>query len=255
MDKAPHFIGLGNFKEILFSDPNFYGILWHTVIWVFGSTLFQITLGIGAALLLDSKFLKLKGLFRGLMMVSWVMPVITVGITWRWFLNGDWGVMNYYMNYFHIIKNYINWLGNKNTVWWVLLLASTWKGFPYTAVMFLAGLQSIPPELYEAAKVDGASGGKLFRYVTIPLMKPVIVLVSLISSISTWNNFRMIWVLTQGGPGYSTSVLSVYTYTTAFGFFKFGKAAALATLSFVVVLTIAAFYLYISKAYKLNWEG
>lgn len=249
----PEFVGFANYIKILTKDSYFYQILGNTLIWVFGSTILQFLVGFPTALILNSKTIKLKGFFRGLILIAWVMPIITAGIVWRWLYNADWGIINYLFQQFGLINEGINWLGNNQTVWPALLIASTWKGFPYMAVMLLAGLQSIPVQLYESAKVDGANNFQLFRFITLPLMRSVILVVTLMASILTWNNFRMIWVLTQGGPGYQTTVLSTYMYIKAFEFYKFGEGATVAMISFAFVIILITIYLLTTKVYKLRW--
>lgn len=249
----PKFVGFANYLKILTVDKYFYQILGNTVIWVVGSTILQLLLGFPAALVLNSKRIKFRGFFRGLILISWVMPIITAGIVWRWVYNADWGILNYYLSKIGLIKNYVNWLGNSKTVWPALLVASLWKGFPYMTVMFLAGLQGIPVQLYEAARVDGANAWNIFRKITLPIMRPIIAVVSMTSAILTWNNFRMIWVLTQGGPGYRTTVLSTYVYVKTFTFYRFGEGATVAMISFIFVIAMIIVYILLTKSYKLKW--
>ena len=251
---TPKFVGFSNYYKILFQDPQFYLVLRNTIVWVLGSTACQFLVAFPTALILNSKVIKLKGFFRGIILIPWVMPIITVGIVWRWIYNADWGILNYYLFKLGVIKSYINWLGNQRTVWPALLIASTWKGFPYMTLMFLAGLQGIPPQLYEAAKVDGANNWNMFKYITLPLMKQVILVVCLVASIQTWNNFRMIWVLTQGGPGYTTTVLSTYIYMKSFSFYRFGEGATVAVISLIFVVIMIMIYLFVTKAYRLRWR-
>jgi multiple sugar transport system permease protein len=134
------------------------------------------------------------------------------------------------------------WLGEDLAVWPAILLASLWKGYPYMCLMLLAGLQTIPQDVYEAADVDGATGLRRLWYVTLPLLKPVASIVTLVALVLTWNNFQMIWVLTEGGPAYATSVLATYVYTKGFVFFQLGSGAAVATLSILVILIVCVIY-------------
>ena len=132
-------------------------------------------------------------------------------------------------------------------VWPAILLASLWKGYPYMCLMLLAGLQTIPEEVYEAADVDGATGFRRLWYVTLPLLKPVASIVTLVALVLTWNNFQMIWVLTEGGPAYATSVLATYVYTKGFVFFQLGSGSAVATLSILVILFVCVIYAWMMR--------
>ena len=175
-------------------------------------------------------------------MIPWVTPVVVTGLIWRWIYDGNYGLLNFYLQQAHIIKSPIMWLGSDSWVWISLLLVSAWKGFPYATVMFLAGLQTIPKDLYEAGLVDGANARQRFWYITIPSLMPVIFVTGLVSIITTWTKFEVIWTLTGGGPGLQTSILPTYVYTKAFVFYQLGIGSAVATISAVFVLIIMLVY-------------
>lgn len=238
---VPRFIGLRNYAELLRDDPDFRGIFLNTFIWTFGSTALQFILGLATSLILNAR-LPARGFWRGIMLVPWVTPIVVVGIIWRWIYDGSYGLLNYYLSAFGIIDRYIVWLGESHTVWPALLLASLWKGYPYMCLMLLAGLQTIPQDVYEAADVDGASGFRRLWSITLPLLKPVAGIVTLVALVLTWNNFQMIWVITEGGPAYATSVLATYVYTKGFVFFQLGSGSAVAGLSTLVVLVLCVLY-------------
>ena len=238
---VPRFIGLRNYVELLRDDPDFRGIFLNTLIWTFGSTALQFILGLATSLILNAR-LPARGFWRGIMLVPWVTPIVVVGIIWRWIYDGSYGLLNYYLNAFGLLHRYVVWLGEDATVWPALLLASLWKGYPYMCLMLLAGLQTIPQDVYEAADVDGASGFRRLWFITLPLLKPVAAIVTLVALVLTWNNFQMIWVLTEGGPAYATSVLATYVYTKGFVFFQLGSGAAVATLSILVILIVCILY-------------
>lgn len=243
---SPKFTGFGNYIRLFFKDENFLLVLKNTFMWVFGSTLLQFTLGMAAALLLNKK-IKGRTLFRSIILIPWVTPIVAVGFTWRWMLDPQWGLINYYLQKLGLISEYIVWLGRDDTVWIALLLASMWKGVSFMCVMLLAGLQTVPEDLYEAAKVEGANIPQCFLHITLPIIKPIVITTVLLGTIDTWNNFRMIWVLTEGGPGYSTSVLSTYVYTRAFQDFSFGEGSTIATISFLFVFAFSVIYLRITR--------
>lgn len=238
---VPKFVGLQNFGDLIWSDADFRRIVVNTFIWTFGSTALQFVLGLATGLILNAR-LPWRGFWRGIMLVPWVTPIVVVGIIWRWIYDGSYGLLNYYLTTLGVLNRYVVWLGEDWSVWPAILLASLWKGYPYMCLMLLAGLQTIPQDVYEAADVDGATGFRRLWSVTLPLLKPVAAIVTLVALVLTWNNFQMIWVLTEGGPAYATSVLATYVYTKGFVFFQLGSGSAVATLSILVILVVCVIY-------------
>jgi multiple sugar transport system permease protein len=234
------FVGFQNYRQLLFDDPNFWRIVGNTFVWVIASTFFQYLLAIPAAVILNQK-LRLRSLWRGLMMIPWVTPVVIMGLIWKWIYDGDYGLLNYYLNLDVV------WLGNSLTVWPAILLASIWKGLPYATIMVLAGLQGVPETLLEAAYIDGCSKTKAFFKVTIPSIMPILAVSTMISTVLTWTKFEMIWVLTAGGPGYTTSILPTYIYTKAFRNFEIGSGSAVAVISMVAMLIFVIAYFAVLK--------
>lgn len=239
--KSGKFIGLDNYINLLTQDPNFWPIFLNSLVWVIGSTVLQFILALPAALVLNAK-LPFRPVWRGLLMVPWVTPMVVMGLIWKWIYDGDYGLLNYYLHTKTI------WLGSQQTVWPSLLFASMWKGFPYVTLMLLAGLQGVPEEMYEASYIDGCNAAKRLYYITLPLLMPVMFVTGLICIIVSWTKFEMIWVLTAGGPGYATSILPTYIYTNSFQFFKLGIGSAVATLSTLFVLVIMLVYLRLFEA-------
>lgn len=230
------FVGLANFKDLLFNDPNFWRIVKNSFGWVLGSTIFQYFIAIPAAMVLNGKLVA-RPLWRGFLMIPWVTPTVIMGVIFKAIFDGDYGLVNYYLN------TNIVWLGNASTVWPTLLLTSVWKGFPYATLMMLAGLQGIPKDIYEAAYVDGCSRFKQFFKITMPLLMPVLLTSSLVSIVISWTKFELIWVLTAGGPGTATSILPTYVYTKAFINFDMGSGSAVATISMLFMMIFILFYL------------
>lgn len=237
-------VGLKNYVKLLTNNSNFWPILGNSLLWVFGSTILQYVVAIPASLLLNRKFPG-RPLVRGLMMVPWVTPVIIMGLIWRWIYDGDYGLLNYVLN-----TNYV-WLGDKSVVWFSLLLTSLWKGLPYATLMFLAGLQSIPADLYEAAYVDGCNKWKQFLNITMPMLSPVILVTALTSIVQSWTKFEVIWVLTAGGPGYTTSILPTYIYSKSFKDFQMGVGSAVSVISMLLMMVFVVMYLHV---YNKNSE-
>lgn len=235
------FNGFSNYWDLLTKDDQFWAIFRNSLIWVLGSTLLQFLIAIPAALILFTK-LRGRGLWRGLMMVPWVSPVVVIGIVWKWIYDGHYGLLNHYLKVLGFIQETIVWLGHETLVWPALLLTSAWKGFPYITLMLLSGLTGISKEMMEAAHVDGATKWQRFVHITLPLLKPIMYVTGMVSIVSSWTKFEMIWALTNGGPGYSTSILPTYLYTNTFVYFDLGKGSAIAALSMILVLFIVLLY-------------
>lgn len=232
------FVGLKNFVKLLTNDSNFWPIVGNSLLWVFGSIFLQYLFAIPASLVLNQKY-RGRAVVRGLMMVPWVTPVVIMGLIWRWIYDGDYGLLNY------LLGTNIVWLGDRDYVWFSLLTTSLWKGLPYATLMFLAGLQSIPVDLYEAAYVDGCGGCKRFFYITIPMLMPILMVTALSSIVQSWTKFEVIWVMTAGGPGYTTSILPTYIYSKSFKDFQMGLGSAVSVLAMVFMMVFVVVYLHI----------
>ncbi len=235
------YVGLQNYVKLLTEDANFQPILFNTLKWVLCTTPLQILMGLAAALILNQK-LRFRGLWRGLAMAPWVTPMVITGLMWKWIFDGSYGLLNYYLG-----TSYV-WLGDDATLWPALFLVSVWKGFPYVTVMLLAGLQGIPGDLYEAASIDGCGTLKKWRYVTLPSLMPVVRVTTLLIFIQQWTRFELVWSLTQGGPGYRTSMLQTYVYTKSFRFYQLGEGSAVAVISALLVMLIMVVYLRLMMA-------
>tara|TARA_R100000365_G_scaffold3528_1_gene11916 strand:- start:23132 stop:23953 length:822 start_codon:yes stop_codon:yes gene_type:complete len=233
------FVGLDNFFQLFTQDPYFWRIVGNSLLWVLGATALQLIAGTVAALILNQAIVA-RGFWRGLLMTPWVTPVVVAAIAWRWIFDGEYGLLNKSLELFGLPS--VAWLGNEATVWPALLLAATWKGMPYVAILVLAGLQGIPRDILEAAAVDGASGWRRFFYVTLPMLRPVLYITGLIAILSSWFKFEMIWALTRGGPGYATSILPTYVYALSFERFDFGMGATVAVTAMLLVVIVIAVY-------------
>jgi len=239
--KSSEFVGLANFQTLLFEDENFWMIFRNTFFFVLVPIFTQFLVAIPAALLLNSKH-RFQGLWRGLVMVPWVMPMVVVGLVLKWLLDFHYGLVNATLEDLKLISEPVNWFGDGIWVYLTIIFASTWKGFAYPTIMTLAGLKGISEELYESAQIDGAGGLKKFWYITLPMLKPVLLVSGVVTLITGWTKFEMIYILTNGGPGYATSTLPVYIFTNSFGSFRLGLGAAVASISTVVVLIMAFAY-------------
>jgi len=234
------FVGLANYLKVL-SDPIFRESLLNTVLWVVFGVFFQFLFGLILALLLNRKF-KGRGIVRSVILIPWVTPGVLIGLMWRWMYDGNYGVINDILSKLHIIDNYVPWLSSSDTSLASVIVTIIWQGVPFFAIMLLAGLQAIPQELYEAAYVDGAGSWHTFWHITLPMLKPTILISTLLRIIWVANSVDVIYIMTGGGPGYSTHTLSVYTYIKAQKALDFGYSATLAIYLTVMLASVAFVY-------------
>lgn len=234
---AGHWVGFQNFRY-LWNFVSFKRALTNTVTLVVVSDALKLTIGLSLALLLNEK-LRARGMFRSFILLPWAMPGFVAFLTWRLLFYPIGGAVNLILTQTHIHPEVIDWLGQKSTALPAVIVATVWRGFPFWAISFLAALQGIPEDLYEAAKVDGASSWQRFWDITLPQIRPVILIVALMSSIWTANSFENIWIMTQGGPSDATMVFPVLAY---FGMQtqRLGEAAAV-SVSMIPALLILVF--------------
>ena len=237
----PRFVGLENFRTLL-NHEEFIITSVNSIIWVVGSNICHFGLGLGFALLMNSKIV-FRGMFRGILLIPWVTPVAVVGVLWRWLYNTQWGIINIILMRWGIIQDPVNWLGDSASMWPSIISANAWKAYGFMFVSLLSGLQSIPDELYEAAVMDGASRFKKLIYITLPSLRSIIAIILLLGIAWTFNDFTMIWLLTEGGPGFGSSVYGIFVYKHAFHFYRFGLASAGGMVGFIIIMIIAILYL------------
>ncbi|MDI3481773.1 MAG: multiple sugar transport system permease protein [Tepidanaerobacteraceae bacterium] len=239
--KDVEFIGFANYINAL-KDPVFRQALVNTVLWIAGGVFFQFFFGLILALLLNRRF-KGRGFIRSIILIPWVTPGVLIGLMWKWMYDGNYGVINDILVRLHIIQNFIPWLAKSQTSLLAVIITIIWQGVPFFAIMLLAGLQAIPEELYEAGKVDGATGWQAFWHITLPMLKPTILVSTLLRIIWVANSVDVIYIMTGGGPGYSSLTLSVYTYMKAQKAMDFGYASTLAIYLTLMLSAIAFFYI------------
>jgi multiple sugar transport system permease protein len=235
------FIGLTNFINI-FKDPLFRFSIAKTAQWVFFCVSFQVLIGLVAALVLNQNF-PFRALVRGFVLIPWVIPGVVAGLLWSWIMDGTYGLFNDILKRLYLIEQNIPWLSNPKTAFGVVIAANVWKGFPFFAISILAGLQAVPSDLYEAAEIDGAGAWRRFFTVTLPHLKPVLITTTILRLIWTANNTTMIFTMTKGGPGYTTHVLALYSYMTAWGQLDFGYSSAMAIILMIIMLIIISIYM------------
>ncbi len=238
------FVGINNFINV-FQQSLFGKTLKNTGVWCLTSVVFAFLLGLGTALLLNQKFIKLKGLWRALLMISWILPGVVKSVLWKWLYSYDFGILNHLLLSIGFIKEPIAWLFNPKIALWAVILVQVWATFPFVALMITSGLQSIPQELLEAGKVDGANKMQQFFFITLPLLENVSFITILILTIWSLNEFALIWVMTQGGPMGSTQILSLAIYNK-FLSFDFHEASAISLLQLGFSMIFASLYVFYS---------
>lgn len=239
-------VGLANYEKLM-SSPKFYEIIGRTFFWMVLSVALKLVFGLIGATLLNAA-LPGRGLFRVLIMPPWVIPIAIGCIGWLWLYNGYFGLISGVAMRTGLIDGPYEILAYKTSAFYAAIVTDVWVGTPMVSLFFLAAMQGVSRDLYEAAWVDGAGRWYRFRRITIPQIMPVIVSMALLSAIWTFNSFEIIWILTQGGPRGGTTTLIIDTYKTAIGNFKFGEGAARAV---VIVVLLAAFSLVYLRA--LAW--
>lgn len=238
----PSFVGLSNYVEIL-SDEKFTQALGHTLLFSAVSVVAHFILGLSFAMLLNTNLIStgVKALFRVIYILPWVFTASIIAILWRLLLNPN-GVVNYLIIELGLAAEKIEWLGSRQYALATVTFINIWSGYPFYMVSFLAGLQGIPHDLYEAGKIDGANNLQLFRFITLPQLRPIITSLALLDFIWTTHQFTLIWMTTGGGPGRVTEMLSTFTYKQAFSSYEFSLASTTAMLILVLSSFVAVFY-------------
>jgi multiple sugar transport system permease protein len=234
------FVGLGNFVRA-FRDEVFWISLVNSIWWITLVVGLQFLLGLVTALLINQSFWW-RGAARALVIVPWALPSVIIGLMWTWMYDFNVGVLNDMLLRIGIISQPIAWLARPDTAFYSVVLVLIWQGFPFFAVTILAGLQTIPAELYEAADLDGATRWQRLIYVILPSIRDVIATALLLRIIWVANSLDVILVMTGGGPGYATHTLPLYAFLKAYSGMEFGYGAALALILTALLLTVVAAY-------------
>jgi multiple sugar transport system permease protein len=233
------FIGLSNF-QILLHDAVFWQVARNTLMYVVVTTVFKLSGGLGMALVMNQHF-RGRNLVRASLLLPFIVPTALSTVAWMWILDPTFSVVNWLLVHGGIISSGFSWLGNASLAMWSLIVVNTWRGMPFYGITLLAGLQTVSPDLYEAAAIDGASVTQRFLYVTLPVIKPVLVIVTMFSVIFTFGDFQLIYALTHGGPANATHVFSTWAFDIGMsaGQLGMGAAVALAILPALAVLIVA----------------
>jgi multiple sugar transport system permease protein len=239
------FVGLANYIEYLY-DPQFWESFKLGLIYSVSTVVLQISLGVGASLILNEAF-KGRGLIRAVVLFPYMIPTIVGVILWKWLLHETYGLVDHYLLSWGLVKQPIVWVGAER-IMYSLIIISTWQFFPFVVISVLARLQTINPELYDAAKVDGASAIYRFFHITLPQIKNVLFVVLLLRTIFMFTKFDTVWLLGgSGGAGRFIRTLPIYAYMKTFGFLQAGMGATLAVIMFLLLVTFSAVYFLIYR--------
>ena len=241
------FVGLLNYKKFV-TAPEFLNALKHSFQWAGGAILGGSIMSLAAAMLMNERY-RGRNFLRAVILIPWVISEVAVALVWGWILNGSYGLINNILFKLGMVKNIddILWLSNPKLVLWICTAIAVWRGFPFGAIVWLATLESIPNQIYEAAQIDGANAFNRFLYVTWPELKPSFVLVNIVGGAAVFNSFGLIWVLTRGGPLRYSEILATHLYKVAFWDFRIGAAAAISVVMFLITAICAVVFLYITQ--------
>lgn len=224
------FVGFENYREI-FHDGLFYKILGNTIVFALSTSFFGVIIPLILASILNTK-IRGSEFFKGAYFLPFITPMVVVGVVWAWIFDPNIGLLN------QMLHLHLNWLYDSNLAMPALIVVSVWKLIGYNMIIFLSSLSAISQSLFEAAKIDGANSFQIFKNVTIPMLSPTIFFVVIITAISSFQVFDLIYLMTQGGPFDSTNVLVYAIYKNAFEYFNVGKASAIAYVLFVIILVL-----------------
>ena len=241
------FAGLENYKNIFF-EALFYKILLNTVVFAVSTSVFGVIIPLVLAVILNSK-IRGSEFYKTAYFLPFITPMVVIGVVWQWIFDPNIGILN---NFLHL---HINWLYDTNFAMPALIIVSVWKLIGYNMIIFLSSLSAINQNMFEAAKIDGANAFQTFKNVTVPLLSPSIFFVVIITAISSFQIFDLIYLMTQGGPLDSTNVLVYSIYKNAFEYFNVGKASAIAYVLFVIILILTLFQWKLRKKVVYLEEG
>lgn len=233
------FVAMTNYLEI-FSDSRFWFALWNTIYITIIAVTLELILGLSVAMLINKPFIG-RGVIRAVILIPWAIPTVVAAQMWRWIFNDQVGIFNHILKTFGILDQFFPWLATPETARFCIIIADVWKTTPFVALLLMAGLQLIPAEIYEAAMVDGASAWKRFTCVTLPLLKPIILVALLFRTLDTFRIFDLVYVLTGGA--FKTETLSILTQDVTFRCSDYGQGSALAVIMFICIIIISYFYI------------
>lgn len=236
------FVGLGNYATIL-GDPRFWNSLIVTTKFTVGVVLGTVIIGLALAIVLNARF-KGRAIARSIFMIPWAMPLVPAALIWRWLLDPEFGLMNYLLRQTGLVSSNLSWFQDGSLALVAVIAIEIWRDFPLAMVLYLAGLQGIPPELYEAAKVDGAGARASFLHITLPSIRGQTTVIILLATLIAFGRaFTVTYLLTAGGPVHATEMLTLLTYQTAFQYLEFGQASALGVMVLIIAGSFSVVFL------------
>lgn len=241
---TPELIGFANYYRLFYEDPRFINALWRTLGFTLAAVGVQAVLGVGLALIFNRNFVG-RGFFRTIFLMPMVATPVAIALVWMMIMDVNTGVLNYLLDAVAGIR--VAWLSNRSIVLWSMILIDTWQWTPFIMLITLAGLSALPSEPYEAAVIDGASQVQLFRYLTLPMLWPTLMVALMFRSIEALKTFDIIYVITQGGPAYATETLNIYGFLQGFSYFKMGYASALLVVYFFLIMGISLIFIYMRR--------
>ena len=235
-------VGFSNYERVLL-DPLFLLSFRNTLVYALVGTILALLIGLGLALLLNMKIGRITTIASFLYTIPWVISPVVAGFAWKWVLNDHFGILNYWLSSAGLVEVGKSWLGDPRTALFCVILARVWQFYPFAMVMFLAGLQTIPLEQYEAAAVDGATTLRRFFHITLPNLRSVISVLLVLGVIWSFNDFNMVFVMTRGGPMNASMVLPVLVREFSFVYFDLGKGSALSIMTFLLLVALSFLYI------------
>ena len=236
-----HFVGLLNYRR-LFEDPVFWQTVRNSFVFTFGSEAIRLVIGLPLAFALNRSF-KGKRLVQGIILIPFVIPIALSSLAWKWMFDSLYSVINWMLMRAHLIEYPWQWLGEPGLAMWSVIVMNVWRGFPFSAVILLAGLTAVPQEVIEAAKIDGAGPLRRFHYVVVPIVRPILLVGLLYSVVFSFTDFSAVWLLTQGGPYNTTHVFGTYAYNIGINAGDLGMGAAITLFIFPFLALIVIFML------------
>jgi ABC-type sugar transport system permease subunit len=243
MPQRSHFTGLGNYAELL-ADPRFWTSLWHTIIFTVGTVSLELGLGLVLALALHRAY-RGRGLVRTAVLLPWAIPTVVAALLWGFMFDSQSGIVNAVLIDVGLMSEQhpFIWFLSSVGAWVPIILADVWRMTPFVTLLLLAGLQNIDESLYEAARIDGAGAWQQFVHITLPLLKPAILVVLIFRTLDAFRVFDLVFVLTGGGPGTATEPIALYTFNRLLNILRFGYGSALSVVIFLITFLLAMFYI------------
>ncbi|MFK0384066.1 carbohydrate ABC transporter permease [Agrobacterium sp. NPDC090273] len=242
------FIGFENYIRLA-SDARFWESLWHTLVYTVLSVVAPLFLGTLAALVFDAQF-PLRGFLRGVFVMPMMATPVAIALVWTMMFHPQLGVLNYLLSFIGIGP--LEWIYNQSTVIPSLVLVETWQWTPLVMLIVLGGLAAVPREPYESAEIDGANAWQKFRYLTMPMIAPFLMIAVIIRSIDAVKSFDIIYAMTQGGPGTASETINIYLYNTAFAYYDIGYGSAMAVVFFIVIIALSFVLLMVRQRTQWN---